>query len=936
VLGAGRNQTYNAANQILAFSIDANLSAAGTPSFWTVLNTSYNNSSPNIGVNIDQSGQIHIFIMGTDNLTGVSITRGVWNHYELDVNFIDDTVSAFYNGAPVLQGAAFSQTGTTLMGYQFYAQGGSPLVGTDSGYFDNLSATASATPATTLTVSVQVTPATAAIQTGQTQQFTATVTGTTNTAVNWSVGGIAGGNSTVGTISAGGLFTAPATVPNPSTVTITVTSAADSTKSASATVTIAAAPNSVQVSVSPSSATVATGGAQQFTATVTGTTNTAVTWSVNGIAGGNPAVGTISASGLYTAPATVPNPNNVAVTATSTADSTRSASAMVTVSVPTGGLAITSVSSSSPMPLTPLTISTTGLNANLPVQVQFSNVAGFSVSEPAISVASDGTVVAAVPVYANADGTTSSGAVSVVVTQGTQSTAPVSLSIQDLPPVSSYGTQPGQISVAFLDFLTLSLSQRINELQAFKALPGDQVDTSQEQSNLNQILSGVLQARQEVSRVAADNSLVINGGTLADGTPVQFDQTSLDMMDRTIAVYLTQLSPVISAAAPGNSVAVSGRLAMADGRRQQSVQPLASSGACSSSRANMACLLQLIQTAANVASIAQAWQTTAHDDNTVVDKALAVAGGVQGVLGFAAQITANPSLVRFAAAYGAGLSVAAVANDVANESVALGYIIKESYFGTGDPTTLQTAQQVLDDTQTRLKLDLLQEGVSFLDYGTQGVFEAYTGGFNTYLKKLANQAKELALQSSSFILSTAQIAHDRGYSQEFETALQAAAQLASPFTSAQQGFAAVYGKLGGAATPPAVSGIAISSHKTDTFTTMADSSGGYSLTIPLQDPNFDYANATVNVFTPLGLVPLGRATASLSTLASSASLLLPFVNIAPAACTLQQLTAWDHICTNQFNNLSNACSSIQGLLQQNQCINAALRAWENCVNACVP
>src|ERR1035438_1768657 len=80
-------------------------------------------------------GQIHIFIMGTDHPTGVSATRGVWNNYTLQVTFINDTVSGFYNGAPVLQGAPFSSTGTTLGLYAFDAQGGSPLGGTDSIYF---------------------------------------------------------------------------------------------------------------------------------------------------------------------------------------------------------------------------------------------------------------------------------------------------------------------------------------------------------------------------------------------------------------------------------------------------------------------------------------------------------------------------------------------------------------------------------------------------------------------------------------------------------------------------------------------------------------------------------------------------------------------------------------------------------------------------------
>ena len=77
---------------------------------------------------------------------------------------------------------------------------------------------------------------------GITVQFTATVSGTTNTAVTWQVNGVPGGNSTVGTISSDGLYTAPAVQPNPSTVTITAVSQADPTKSGSATASIAAFP----------------------------------------------------------------------------------------------------------------------------------------------------------------------------------------------------------------------------------------------------------------------------------------------------------------------------------------------------------------------------------------------------------------------------------------------------------------------------------------------------------------------------------------------------------------------------------------------------------------------------------------------------------------------------------------------------------------------
>src|SRR5207253_1334995 len=60
----------------------------------------------------------------------------------------------------------------------------------------------------------------------------------------------------------------------------------------------------VSVAISPTSATLAPQQTQQFTATVSGTTNSAVTWSVDGINGGNSTTGTISSTGLYTAPAT--------------------------------------------------------------------------------------------------------------------------------------------------------------------------------------------------------------------------------------------------------------------------------------------------------------------------------------------------------------------------------------------------------------------------------------------------------------------------------------------------------------------------------------------------------------------------------------------------------------------------------------------------------
>lgn len=90
----------------------------------------------------------------------------------------------------------------------------------------------------------------------------------------------------------------------------------------------------VSVTISPTSVTLATLATQQFTATVSGSTNTAVTWEVSGVVGGNSSAGLISTAGLYLGPSTVPTPAVVSVTAMSQADHTKSASASVTVETP--------------------------------------------------------------------------------------------------------------------------------------------------------------------------------------------------------------------------------------------------------------------------------------------------------------------------------------------------------------------------------------------------------------------------------------------------------------------------------------------------------------------------------------------------------------------------------------------------------------------------
>ena len=167
--------------------------------------------------------------------------------------------------------------------------------------------TASAT-ITLVPVKVTAFPLTASLNAGQTQQFTAAVTGTSS-AVTWSLSPV------VGSISSTGLYTAPASV-TAQTVTVTATAAG---VSASASVTLVP----VQIAVTPATASLIVSQTQQFTASVAGTTNTAVTWSLS------PAVGSISSTGLYTTPASVSTAQTITVTASGAGGATGSASLTV-------------------------------------------------------------------------------------------------------------------------------------------------------------------------------------------------------------------------------------------------------------------------------------------------------------------------------------------------------------------------------------------------------------------------------------------------------------------------------------------------------------------------------------------------------------------------------------------------------------------------------
>ncbi len=141
---------------------------------------------------------------------------------------------------------------------------------------------------------VSVSPTTLTIGAGATQQISASVQGETEGAFAWMVDGITGGSSSVGTISPDGLYVAPS-VSGAHTITATVIAAS----SISASIPV----NVFRFSITQiGTGLLAPQSTEQFKTSFSGSTGAAVTWSVDGIPGGNSLVGTISASGLYLAP----------------------------------------------------------------------------------------------------------------------------------------------------------------------------------------------------------------------------------------------------------------------------------------------------------------------------------------------------------------------------------------------------------------------------------------------------------------------------------------------------------------------------------------------------------------------------------------------------------------------------------------------------------
>lgn len=198
-------------------------------------------------------------------------------------------------------------------------------------------------------VAVSISPSSAVVALGGRVTLTPTVTGSSDAALTWRVNGVSGGNAASGKLCALGSnpcvpvagqvsgavdYLPPSTVPSPATVSVSVISRADLSRGATAAITIiSAGTGTITVAVSPQYSFLPPAGTQQFNASVAGTNNSGVQWSIETINGGcaGTACGTVSQSGLYTAPNNAPSPNSITIQAVSTADPSSSGIASIVI-----------------------------------------------------------------------------------------------------------------------------------------------------------------------------------------------------------------------------------------------------------------------------------------------------------------------------------------------------------------------------------------------------------------------------------------------------------------------------------------------------------------------------------------------------------------------------------------------------------------------------
>ena len=313
----------------------------------------------------------------------------------------------------------------------------------------------------------------------------------------------------------------------------------------------------IAVTLSPSTANLFPGQTLQFKATVTGTTNQAVTWQVNGAVGGATNVGTISTSGLYTAPKTwQPNITGVTVTAYSV-DDPQSSTTPVRLSL-LNNLPVLSAALPAPIPVGNFTVSVTGSNFLNGAQILFNGTMLATTFNSSTSLSASGTSSAAgtasIQVINPGSGNPASNTLQVQVgnsTNGVSATAAARLLEQ-----STFGPTPALIQHVQQVGLQAFLNEQYAATSSTYPPPTSTQDISVvKQRFFSNALTGQDQLRQRVAWALAQIFVVSNQKI---GDPTAFSSWMTMLQKDAFANYSTLLNDVTLSPTMGNYLDMAG------------------------------------------------------------------------------------------------------------------------------------------------------------------------------------------------------------------------------------------------------------------------------------------------------------------------------------------------------------------------------------------
>ena len=303
-------------------------------------------------------------------------------------------------------------------------------------------------------------------------------------------------------------------------VSITVKNPDPGTVSSAAFTATVVANSGVVVTVAPGTATLHAGERRVFMATVTGNSNTAVTWSVNNQGGGNAVIGFTDSIGTYQAPATVPNPNTITLTATSVEDTSKNGSATITLVNPVP--VITSVSPGS-LGVGAFMITVTGTGFVPGSVVNFGGTALTTMVTSSTELVASGTAAASqagsIPVTVTnpnpGSATSASFAEQVVTTSGTVSASAAARFLEQ----STFGPTPALLNqVQQTGFDTLLQSQFSVPASSYPTPAATDSGLGNVQTAFfNNAVNGPDQLRQRVG-FALNEIWVVSGNKVSDPT----------------------------------------------------------------------------------------------------------------------------------------------------------------------------------------------------------------------------------------------------------------------------------------------------------------------------------------------------------------------------------------------------------------------------------